>query len=491
MMTMIRTGPCSGRRGEESLFMANGFTVEPDAVAGYGAVCGATAGDCRSIARWVERHAASDDHFAGGVLGELRVPVDRYASATASRLESRAVLLDDTSAELNRTAWLYTGKDALTEAMFRFDTPTYAEPTYRDFPLDEQARGRYDSADVTGPLDPPRFEPVDFAEFMASASEGNVTFEAITEVSSVLDQVAGFLGDIVGEDWSFDPMAEVMGKVVGDYTVGDWNVLRQKADALDLVGGAAETAAENLRADTPNEGNLGRLLHAWEGGAADAFHHFLPKLEGALRYEASLNRVIATIYRVVAELIAKVAETAVALVGEAIELLVPWKKVQSVLDEAKETLSETLGMVKDIGESIWVLAKDQEWNAPDLHLPGPGGQLVEDLQAAKGYYDEAKSLVDTLTGLPDLVDELITAAQDPVEALEVHLADRLNEQFAPIAEQIETYVGESDSQHKVDMANQLEEVEERIQDFGTVANAGALNDDPDETYTSGRYPRRN
>lgn len=419
--------------------MGDEFRVDPTYVAGYRTLCWDTVSEVGNVRAFGRTEAASDSHFTGLVMSNLRDIVDAYATAVDTRLGDRQRALSGTATELGETAWQYHTGDLQNAISLTYD-PARGGIVEADFPGGEVA---FDRTEI-GPLAAPAVDEQGGSDYVME--------DAGTDLTAIVE-VTNFVTSVLGVD--FDPVG-----LVTDPLTGNWNALDQKGQVLALVGGAAETAADNLT------GALPTLFGQWEGGAAESFDSYLNDLAAALRYEGPLNRVVGEVYAGVALIIREGARVAIQLIGMLVTRIRRYATSTGLLEVGGEIVWDTISGAWD-----WLTGGDFD----------PLEALREEWEAVKQMYDDAVAIVDMLQTLHSDVQAVIELAQDPLGALEGRLRDRIDEQLEPL----ETSLAELE-----ETGDQIEHGFEVAQDLADLANVSDLADAPAGGYDAGADPFR-
>ncbi|TCP57452.1 hypothetical protein EV191_1011407 [Tamaricihabitans halophyticus] len=342
--------------------MGENFHAEPEHIAGYGVLVGDVSGQLSTIQTYVGEHASAKSGFDGLIMSALKPLVDTYASETAKRILGHGNNLHDTSEELTRAAWDYSGADKSNYQIFADDgmsnpnVPPRVEG-YKDFP----GPAPYPPAsDPAADLKPP-----DIAE---------------ADIKSMVDEVGGSLKAI---DWV---VSTVTGwspvEAITEPISGNWNALTGAGDALKSAGTALEESLDNLTKA------LSGLDSHWNGGAAQEFNTYITTMVNGAGQEGPLNRLVGGVYGLVAQQIEKAAQYVVST-------------LKSVVDQ--------------IGQRVAT-----SW------IPGYGQyKLIQFIKNVVDIFIEAKALVDEVNAMVDQVKGLLEMAQDPVGAIQGKIEEKI------------------------------------------------------------------
>jgi hypothetical protein len=357
--------------------MSEGFEVKEPYVAGYGVLTLHVAEQFTAISRYVQDNASARDGF-DGLMSTVREPVNGYASKTASRLTSIGSLLYNTSEELTRTAWVYTGTERANYEVFS-DT-SHEKPNqkpqvvgYKDFP-----------------------NPVAFPIPALVRDDLKPVDIAPADIKKHVDEVGGALQGIN------DAVAALTGWYPVDAIVepmsGNWNALKGAGEALTNAGNAVDEALSNLT------GSLGQLDANWNGAAAQSFMDYIGKLVAGAGEEAPLNRIVGGVYNVLA------------------------KEIEHVAGWIVQKLKQAVDTVAQAAATSWV--------------PFYGWAKVADaVHDAIKIIDEAKNIIHDIENVMNTVRSILDIAQDPVGALQDAGQAKLEQKLAPIKEKIDQYQG--------------------------------------------------
>jgi hypothetical protein len=357
--------------------MAEGFSVHPPAVAGYGLLCKAVYEQLGVEHNFIKDNGRAREGF-DGLMSLLRGPVDSYAQASNDRIIVHATNLLNTSEELKRAAWMYTGAEETAYTNFSEDLPDRAgrkaeRPVngYKDFPNPEPFPA---GSDPTSVLKPPDIEPAD--------------------IKGLVDEVGGSLKVI---DWiisfvtGWSPVAAITEPISGN-----WNSLKASGEALSKAGDALDESLSNLTKSLP------QLDATWNGGAAQDFTSYITRLVEAAEQEAPLNRIIGGVYDLVAGQIEKVAKFIV-------------ERLKHVVDQILSRIAT--GWIPVIGQL----------------------RALDFIREAVDVFIKAKEMVDKAIELKDRAIELIEIAKDPIGHLREMGQAKLDEKLKPIEEKVEQY----------------------------------------------------
>lgn len=357
--------------------MGEGFEVKPPYVAGYGVLTLHVGEQFAAVSRYVQENARAREGF-DGLMEIVRDPVNGYAAKTAVRLSSIGSLLYNTSDELTRTAWVYTGAER--ESYERYSDTSHEKPGqkpqvvgYKDFPnpvelpIPALVRDDLKAVDI---------EPADIKE-------------QVDEVGGSLRVIDAVVSTVSG--WSpVEAIVEPMS--------GNWNAIKGAGEALANAGNAVDEALSNLT------GSLGRLDANWNGAAAQSFMDYVGKLVAGGGEEAPLNRIVGGVYGVLAKEIEGVASWIV-------------KRLKQAVDKILEAIATSV-------------------------VPGYGWiKVVDTVRTVLHLFEEAKSMVEAIERVINTVKAIVEIAQDPIGELKNAAEDKLEQKLKPIKEKIEEYVG--------------------------------------------------
>lgn len=357
--------------------MAEGFTVHPPAVAGYGILCRAVYDQLGTEHNFISEHGRAKEGF-DGLMSMLRGPVDAYAATATDRLIGHATNLLNTSEELKRAAWMYTGAE---------------ESTYTSFTEIEPERpGRPRERQVNGYKDFPNPEP--FGVGSDPAKDLSAPDIAAADIKGMVDEVGGSLKVI---DWvvslvtGWSPVTAITEPVSGN-----WNSLRASGEALTKAGDALDASLSNLTKGLP------QLDATWNGGAAQDFTSYVTRLAEAADQEAPLNRIVGGVYKLLADQIEKVAKFIV-------------ERLKHVVDQILSRLATS-----------WI---------PIV------GQLraIDFVREAIDVFLRAKEMVDKALEMKDRAIELIEIAKDPVGHVNSRIEEKLKPIEEKVEEKVEQY----------------------------------------------------
>ncbi len=342
--------------------MAEQFTADPPAIAGYGVLIETVCDQLSATQNYADAHGGARAGGFDGLMSLIRDPVDFYASETSKRIVNHSNDLYNTATEVKRAAWVYSGTEEANYQIFSDDS--YEKPNrkprvvgYKDFP---DATAFPVAQDPTGSLTPPDIEPAD--------------------IKSKVDEIGGSI-EIINEAVHFItgwyPIDEIVRPLAGN-----WNALSGAGEALTKTGDAVEAALGNLT------GALPRLDPHWNGGAAQSFTDYLNRLTAAAAIEGPINRIVGDVYGVVAGEIEKIAEWMV------------------------RTLKTAVDKVVAAAATSWI--------------PGYGWvRIIDAVRTAVEVFQEAQRIVGDLENVLNTVTAIIDIAKDPAAALGAAVEERL------------------------------------------------------------------
>jgi HEPN domain-containing protein len=256
--------------------MAEGLSVEPHWVSGYGILLTAESTNIRDIHGYTGANAGPHTPAYTGLLSSLETPVNMYTNGLLGRLSTRLANTSRTGTELQRAAWEYLDKEDENTRTFQGELEVDADEDAEEFSA---------SAPDLPDLDVP--EP-DYSDLFH-------------EVSSLVGGIDWFLAEQLG--WS--PYRDVITQLAGN-----WKALDVEGDALIAIGDATDGVTASI-AD-----GWSKLDEHWNGGAAQNCGSYISALTGILGMEGPLNRTVGDLYK----LIAAEAEAAVLEVARSLKL---------------------------------------------------------------------------------------------------------------------------------------------------------------------------
>ncbi len=281
----------------------------------------------------------------------------------------------------------------------------------------------------------------------AEADVESLVQEYAGDTVQVIDELCRFVSGLAGGEWS--PMEAIINPLVGN-----WNALKQKGEALVVAGEAAETAAANLTT------SLGTLDAHWNGGAAQGFNSYLPKLAAALDYEGALARVVSKVYDGVARVVEWVAIGAVKAVSFAVELIRRYAPG-----------SGWFSVGADIFGSV-------------ISGDNPIDDLIDDWRQAWHFFEDAMAMIELLSDLPGQIEAILGMVSDPMGALTENAEGRIEELVEPLREEV------SAPEVDVELADAPAELFGFGADLTEVAHTDTLTEAPTAGYEPGPDPTR-
>lgn len=351
--------------------MAEGFSVEPHWVSGYGILLTAESTNIRDIHGYTGFNAGPHTPAYTGLLSSLETPVGTYTNGLLGRLATRLANTSQTGTELQRAAWEYLDKEDENTRTFEGEL---------EVDVDEEAESFSASAPDLPDLDVP--EP-DYADLFH-------------EVSALVGGIDWFLAEQLG--WS--PYRDVITKLAGN-----WQALDVEGDALINIGNATDGVTASI-AD-----GWSKLDEHWNGGAAQNCGSYISALTEALGMEGPLNRTVGDLYKLIA------AEAQNAMLEVARSLKVPTE------DIAIEFGAYGVCAVEAPSEDALKTAKDILEQTKDLY------EYAQNMvNAITTVIDTAKEFLATL----ETVSQISSLDNETIQALSTmsnHITDEQIEEF--------------------------------------------------------------
>jgi ElaB/YqjD/DUF883 family membrane-anchored ribosome-binding protein len=356
--------------------MGEQFTADPPAIAGYATLVNTVREQISATSYYVDANGGASRGGFDGLMSFIRDPVNFYAHQASIRLINHGNHLYETSNELKRSAWVYSGTEESNYEIFADDP--YANPNrkprvvgYKDYP---GAMSFPVANDPVSDLQPPDIAPAD--------------------IKKMVDDLGGsiqIINDAVHFITGWYPVQAIV-----EPLSGNWNALSGAGEALTKTGDAVDAALGNLTSTLP------QLDPHWNGGAAQSFTDYINRLVAGASLEGPLNRLVGDVYGVVAKEIEKVAEWMV-------------KTLKTAVDKV-------------------VAAAATSW------IPGYGWvRIIDAVRSAIRVFQEAAAIVEDLRRVIDTVNQIIEIARDPAGALRDAAQSTIDEKLAPIKDKIEQY----------------------------------------------------
>lgn len=361
------------------------FEGDPSEIAGLGHLLDRISGDTLASHHYLLDNAGIGENVVGEILKKLRPYLARFQEMTRTRQVHLSANCGEMGAELNKAAWLYSDQDQKNYNLLNAHTSLPPLPGIDRGSSDHAAAGHVDEFD--GAADYGHPHGIDYPP----------TNPAIDDLRDVLDEAAGWLGEIdrtIFEFFGWSPLNEATIPITGN-----WNEIRRIGQAYQIAGDAMEAAAESLSA------GVRRVDSHWNGAAAQAFTDYADRQLAAMRWEGPAGRTISAVCTAIAE---QLRGAALAVVRKVVELL----ESEVAVDNARGALKVLLEKVPVVG-TAWQVESIIEmcWTAMDLtkDLIAKIEQVVDDFGAFLDAIGDpegqvGKKIDDTLRPLNDFLD---------------------------------------------------------------------------------------
>jgi hypothetical protein len=341
--------------------MAEQFSVKEGYVVGYGRLAQEVAGQLSSVIDHVGEARPTTGY--DGLMSVLSGPMSTYCDLTAQRISGRGVLLRDLPDELNVLAWRYYTTDV---------------DQYTTYYTRQKQIGPDEFIPITTAVVKPFPNPHPFSPGTEPSLE--VPGHEDPDIQGLIDEVGGSINAI---DWA---VSHVTGwspvEAIVQPLSGNWTELERASEVLTQVGDGVQQVADNLRSQ------LGTLGTAWDGGAAIAFETWMESLIEALEIEGPINRLVGQVLPPLAGEFEKAAEFMVST-------------LKTAVDKIATTIAT--GWVPFLG---WY-------------------KVYDTVKTVIHVFDEAKTLIDSLSDTIETAQAVIEAAQDPLGFVEGSVRERL------------------------------------------------------------------